>query len=101
MLITAGRAGYKVDWGLGVDVVMSRHCVVKYWPEAFVRVLMRFNDDIHTVLKKQRLEAGQKKKKIQREKLALIKLTSCYTFTMPSMSTAQDHGPRVSTFSSA
>ena len=59
MLITAGRARYKVDWGLGVDVVMSRHCVVKYWPEAFVGVFMRFNDEIHTVLKKQRLEAGQ------------------------------------------
>lgn len=58
-LVTASRARYKVDWGLGVDVVMSRYCVVEDWPEAFVRVLMRFNDNIHTVLEKQRFEAGE------------------------------------------
>ena len=40
---------------------MSRHCIVEDWPEALVRVLMRFNDQIHTVLEKQRLEARDDK----------------------------------------
>lgn len=50
-----------MDWGLGIGVVMSRHCIVEDWPEALVRVLMRFNDQIHTVLEKQRLEARDDK----------------------------------------
>lgn len=55
--VTAGRARYQVDWCLGIAVVMSRHCVIEDWPEAFVRVFMRFNNDVHTILEKQRFEA--------------------------------------------
>lgn len=60
-LVTASRAGNQVDWGLGIDVVMSRYCIVVDWPEALIWVLMRFNDQIHTILKKQRFEAGEDK----------------------------------------
>ena len=78
-LVTAGRARYQVDWGLGIGVVMSRHGIVEDWPEALVRVLMRFNDQIHTVLEKQRLEARD----IKTEKLVtaitneLLSLAKC------------------------
>ena len=47
-----------MDWGLGIGVVMSRHCIVEDWPEALIRVFMRFNDQIHTVLEKQWFEAA-------------------------------------------
>ena len=64
MLVTASRTGYHVDWGLGIGVVMSSYCIVEDWPEALVRVLMRFNDQVHTVLEKQRLEAGEDTNKV-------------------------------------
>jgi len=47
-----------VDWSLGIGVVVSRHCIVEDWPEPLIRVFMRFNDQIHTVLEKQRFEAA-------------------------------------------
>lgn len=49
-----------MDWSLGIDVVMSRYCIVVDWPKALIGVLMRFNDQIHTILEKQRFEAGEK-----------------------------------------
>jgi len=54
-----------VDWSLGIDVVVSRHCIVEDWPEALIRVFMRFNDQIHTILEKQRFEATDDTKKTQ------------------------------------
>ena len=63
-LVTAGRARYEVDWCLGIVVVMSRHCIIKHWPEAFVRVLMRLNNDVYTILEKQRFQARENKDKI-------------------------------------
>ena len=56
-LVAAGRARYQVDWRLGIVVAMIRHCAIEYWPEAFIRMLMRLNNDIHSVLEKQRFKA--------------------------------------------
>lgn len=51
-LVAACRTRYQVDWGLWIAVVVSRYYVVEHWPEAFVRVLMRFDDYVYTVLEK-------------------------------------------------
>ena len=59
LLVTPGRARYQVNWCLGIVVVMSRDCVIEDWPEAFIRVLMRLNNDVYTVLKEQRFEAAE------------------------------------------
>lgn len=54
-----------MDWCLRVAVVISRHCVIVDWPEAFVGVLMRLDNDVHTVLEEQRFEATEKKERKQ------------------------------------
>lgn len=56
-LVAAGRARYQVDWRLGIVVAIIRYCAIEYWPEAFIRMLMRLNNDIHSVLEKQRFKA--------------------------------------------
>ena len=56
-LVAAGGAWDYVDWCPGIRVVMSRHCIIKHWPEAFVWVLMRLYNDVHTILEKNRFEA--------------------------------------------
>ena len=56
-LVAAGGAWDYVDWCLGIRVVMSRHCIIEHWPEAFVWVLMRLYNDVHTILEKQGFEA--------------------------------------------
>ena len=51
-----------MDWGLWIAVVVGCYCVVEHWPEAFVRVFMRFDDNVYTVLEKQRFQAKEKHK---------------------------------------